>query len=45
MKKIFTLLFLTSFIFIVFLSKSYAGLGTATVYKVIMKKGKFVKEQ
>ena len=38
MKKIFTLLFLTSFIFIVFLSKSYAGLGAATVYKVIMKK-------
>ena len=38
MKKIFTLLFLTSFIFIVFLSKSYAGKGAATVYKVIMKK-------
>ena len=38
MKKIFTLLFLTSFIFIVFLSKSYAGKGAATVYKVTMKK-------
>ncbi len=38
MKKIFTLLFLTSFIFIVLLSKSYAGKGAATVYKVTMKK-------
>ena len=38
MKRIFKLLFLTSFIFIVLLSKSYAGLGAATVYKVTMKK-------
>ena len=38
MKKIFKLLFLTSFIFLVLLSKSYAGKGAATVYKVTMKK-------
>ena len=38
MKKIFKLLFLTSFIFLVLLSKSYAGKGVATVYKVTMKK-------
>ena len=38
MKRIFKLLFLTSFIFIVLLSKSYAGLGAATVYTVTMKK-------
>ena len=38
MKKIFKLLFLTSFIFLVLLSKSYAGKGAATVYKVTMTK-------
>ena len=38
MKRIFKLLFLTSFIFLVLLSKSYAGKGAATVYQVTMKK-------